>query len=56
MKMAKITSIIAIGVSTILLAAGFARLDGHGSRETVLCMSIVLAGALVAFAIADSKS
>lgn len=51
-----VIAIIAIGVSTILLAAGFARLDGHGSRETVLCMSIVLAGALVAFAIADSKS
>jgi uncharacterized membrane protein (UPF0136 family) len=56
MKMAKIASIVAMALSTILLVVGFSRLDGHGSRELVPCMATVLAGALIAFAIADSKS
>jgi len=56
MKMAKIASIVAMTLSTLLIVVGFSRLDGYGSREMVACMATVLAGALIAFAIADSKS
>ena len=54
--MAKIASLVAMALSAILLVAGFWRIDGHGSRELVVCMATVLAGALIAFAIADTKS
>jgi hypothetical protein len=56
MKVAKIASIVAMTLSALLLVVGFSRLDGYGSREMVACMATVLAGALIAFAIADSKS
>ena len=52
---AKIVSSVAIVISVLLMVAGFAKLDFHGSREIVYCMAIVLAGALIAFAVADSK-
>ncbi len=52
---AKIVSAAAIVISALLIVLGLARLDGHGSRETVSSMSVVLAGALVAFAIADTR-
>jgi hypothetical protein len=52
---AKIVSGVAIVISVLLMFVGFAKLEGHGSREIVSCMAIVLAGALIAFAVADSK-
>jgi hypothetical protein len=55
MMTAKIVSGVAIVLSVLLMCVGFANLDFHGSREIVSCMAIVLAGALIAFAHADSK-
>ena len=52
---ARIVSSVAIVISVLLMVVGFAKLDGHGSREIASCMAIVLAGALIAFAVADSK-
>lgn len=52
---AKIISLAAMIISVLLLIIGIANINGCGSRETVSAMSIVLAGALIAFAIADSR-
>jgi hypothetical protein len=52
---AKIVSGTAIVICVLLMLVGFARLDGHGSREIVSVASVVLAGALIAFAVADAK-
>jgi hypothetical protein len=53
--MAKILSLVAIVISVLLLIVGIANINGNGSREVVFSMSIVLAGALIALAIADSR-
>lgn len=52
---AKILSLVAIVVSVLLLIVGIANFNGNGSREMVSSMSVVLAGGLVALAIAESR-
>lgn len=51
----KILALVAIVISVLLLIVGIANFNGNGSREMVFSMSVVLAGALIALAITESR-